>query len=59
MIKFLTAFILTTLVAPGLLLGSSPRLRVSAVQNTAERFEPSKKSWDFAAKQVKKMTVDE
>jgi len=59
MIKFLTVFILTTLVAPGILLGSSPRLGVSTVQNAAERFEPSKKSWDFAAKQVKKMTVDE
>jgi beta-N-acetylhexosaminidase len=59
MIKFLTAFILTTLIAPGIILGSSRRLGVSAVQNAAERFEPSKKSWDFAAKTLKKMTVDE
>ncbi len=32
---------------------------VSAVQNQPQRFEPSKKSWDFAAKYVKKMSVDE
>ena len=59
MIKFLTSLLLTALVVPSILFGSSPRPRVSAVQNNAERLYPSKKSWDFAAKTVKKMTVDE
>ena len=31
----------------------------SAVRDPQSRFEPSKKSWDFAAKYVKKMSVDE
>ncbi len=37
------------------LTSSFPRLGVTA----SEKFEPSKKSWDFAAKQVKKMSADE
>lgn len=31
----------------------------SAVPDPGSRFEPSKKSWDFAAKYVKKLSVDE
>lgn len=42
---------------PPLLL-TSPRLRTSAVKNSS-RLEPSKKAWDFAAKQVRRMSVDE
>lgn len=34
-------------------------LGTPAVRSQSQRFEPSKKSWDFAAKLVKKMTVDE
>jgi len=42
------------------LTSASPRLRGSALKNPAQQtFEPSKKSWDFAAKQVRKMSVDE
>ncbi|MGQ0543278.1 MAG: glycoside hydrolase family 3 protein [Blastocatellia bacterium] len=37
------------------LTSASPRLRVSA----SPKFEPSKKSWDLAAKQVRKMSVNE
>ena len=59
MIKFLTSLLLIALAAPSLLLGYSPRLGISAVQNNSQRFEPSKKSWDFAAKTIKKMTTDE
>ncbi len=36
---------------------TAPQSAVSSPQ--PQRFEPSKKSWDFAAKYVKKMTVDE
>src|SRR6187402_184517 len=39
--------------------GTSSSLSASAVQAATERFEPSKKSWDFGTKLVKKMTVDE
>ena len=39
--------------------GVTSRLNASAVQTKADRFEPSKKSWDFSAKLDKKMTVDE
>ena len=59
MIKFLTSLILTALIAPSVLLGTSQRPSVSAVQKSPQRFEPSKKSWDFATKTVKKMSVDE
>jgi beta-N-acetylhexosaminidase len=39
----------------------TPRLGVSALKIPlqSQRLEPSKKSWDFAAKQVRKMSVDE
>jgi beta-N-acetylhexosaminidase len=42
-------------------LTASPRLHVSASQTKTapQLFAPSKKSWDFAEKRVKKMTVDE
>jgi len=40
---------------------TSPRLNVSAlkIDAQAQKLEPSKKSWAFAAKQVRKMSVDE
>ncbi len=38
---------------------ASPRLRVGIPVTQTSRFEPSKKAWDFAAKQLKKMSVDE
>ncbi len=39
----------------------TPRLSVSALKIPvqSQKLEPSKKSWDFAAKQVRKMSVDE
>ncbi len=37
----------------------TPRLSVSGLNARSQRLEPSKKSWDFAAKQVRKMSVDE
>ncbi len=46
-------------------LTASPRLLLSASQNPAshklasQKLEPSKKSWDFADKRLKKMSVDE
>jgi beta-N-acetylhexosaminidase len=57
--KFLSIALLLTVVA------SSAPLWALAVPYSAlrspesARFEPSKKSWDFAAKTVKKMTTDE
>ncbi|MEO7672611.1 MAG: glycoside hydrolase family 3 N-terminal domain-containing protein [Pyrinomonadaceae bacterium] len=49
LISFLTIFsVLSVSLA-------SPRLGVAQSQ----RFEPSKKAWDFASKQLKKMSVDE
>ncbi len=42
------------------LTSTPPRFRVSALNPPqTQRFEPSKKAWDFAAKQVRKMSVDE
>src|SRR5687768_11871425 len=38
---------------------ASSRLGGFALKPQAQAFEPSKKSWDFAAKQVRKMSVDE
>lgn len=40
---------------------TSPRLNVSAlkIDAQAQKLEPSKRSWNFAAKRVRKMSVDE
>lgn len=61
--KVLVNVLLSALVTNSLLFAVTPshswRLGVSAVQNKVDRFEPSKKSWDFATKLVKKMSVDE
>ena len=46
---------LVVLLLSNLVFAASPRLRVSASQ----KLEPSKKAWDFAAKQLKKMSVEE
>lgn len=48
-------FLLSSILLFSLISGS---LSATAIPQSA-RFEPSKKSWDFAAKLVKKMTVDE
>ncbi|PYT01067.1 MAG: hypothetical protein DMF63_05235 [Acidobacteria bacterium] len=42
-------------------LSASPRLQVSAsqTQNASQKLEPSEKSWKFADKRLKKMSVDE
>ncbi|MGB7207182.1 MAG: glycoside hydrolase family 3 N-terminal domain-containing protein [Pyrinomonadaceae bacterium] len=57
LIRFLT-FVLISFLS---LSFASSRLSVSAVKIPAQsqKFEPSKKAWDFAAKQLKKMSVDE
>lgn len=55
--KFLISLFFVALLANTPVLALSPG--VSAVQKQSSRFEPSKKSWDFAAKYVKKMSVDE
>lgn len=59
------------LIAPSISLSASPRLQVSesrtfsvsrlrvSPSQTAQPLAPSKKSWDFAQKRVKKMSVDE
>ena len=57
--KFLSSFSLLSLFANAVLAASIgiPQSTVRGPQS--QPFEPSKKSWDFAAKQVKKMSVDE
>ncbi len=57
LISFLTIFSIISVS----LVSATPRLSVSALKipQQAQRFEPSKKAWDFAAKQVKKMSADE
>ncbi len=57
LISFLTIFSIISVS----LVSATPRLSVSALKipQQAQRFEPSKKAWDFATKQLKKMSADE
>ena len=53
--KLLISYILVLCIFSGPLVSASPRL---GVQDDA-RFEPSKKSWEWADKTLKKMSTDE
>lgn len=53
--KFLVSNILVPSIFSGLILAASPRLGGKDIA----RFEPSKKSWDWADKTLKKMSADE
>lgn len=56
--KFLlSSILLLSLISGSLSATANPQSAVGSPQSL--RFEPSKKSWDFAAKVVKKMTPDE
>jgi beta-N-acetylhexosaminidase len=59
MMKFLVSLFLSVVFVANPLLAQATANPQSAIRNPQFRFEPSKKSWDFAAKQVKKMSVDE
>src|SRR5687768_15582455 len=73
MMKSFLSLLLSFSMLSGSLLAASERnrslplpvltrpLSVSALNSPSQsqRFEPSKKAWDFAAKQVRKMSVDE
>lgn len=58
-IRLLASFIIAILMVPTVSFAASSRVAGPMVQIQNERFEPSKKSWDFATKYVKKMSVDE
>ncbi|MDM7924313.1 MAG: glycoside hydrolase family 3 N-terminal domain-containing protein, partial [Pyrinomonadaceae bacterium] len=55
MMKFLTSFLLVAILLTTPVLTASPILG----GQTSPRFEPSEKSWKWADKTLKKMTVDE
>ena len=63
-IRIIVISVLTLAVSPCLRVAASPnftspRLRSEIPVAQTSRFEPSKKAWDFAAKQLKKMSIDE
>jgi beta-N-acetylhexosaminidase len=53
---FVSLFLLLSVAANALFVSASLRLGVSPP--AAKRFEPSKKAWDWADKQLRKMSVD-
>lgn len=59
MIRSLVLLIIAALVGPTALLASPDRPIVPAAHTAEKPFEPSRKSWDFAGKLVRKMTTDE
>jgi beta-N-acetylhexosaminidase len=59
MMKFLVSFLLLVAVFANFSFSASPRLGGSNSLDASPRFEPSKKAWDWADKQLKKMSVDE
>lgn len=62
-IRIVVSFFLAIamLASQSIALSASPRLHVRASQTktASQPFAPSKKSWDFAKKRLKKMSVDE
>ena len=57
--KFLSLLTLIGFIANLLVVSTAANPHSALRSPQSQRFEPSKKSWDFAAKTVKKMSVDE
>lgn len=59
MMKSLVSYLLLIAIFANFSFSASPRLGGSNSIDASPRFEPSKKAWDWADKQLKKMSIEE